>query len=45
VLAAIASIDAVAAEHQVAYQAFIEKFCPLDDGKAGARACDRIFGG
>jgi CDP-glycerol glycerophosphotransferase len=45
VLAAIANIDAVAAEHQVAYQAFIEKFCPLDDGKAGARACDRIFGG
>jgi CDP-glycerol glycerophosphotransferase len=45
VLAAIANIDAVTADHQVAYQAFIEKFCPLDDGKAGARACDRIFGG
>ena len=24
---------------------FTAKFCPLDDGKAGSRACDRIFGG
>jgi CDP-glycerol glycerophosphotransferase len=45
VIAAIADIDAVAARHSVAYAAFTAKFCPLDDGKASARACDRLFGG
>ncbi|HEY7146066.1 MAG TPA: bifunctional glycosyltransferase family 2 protein/CDP-glycerol:glycerophosphate glycerophosphotransferase [Streptosporangiaceae bacterium] len=42
---AIAGIDSVAASHRGAYAAFTAKYCPLDDGKAGARACDRIFGG
>jgi hypothetical protein len=28
-----------------AYDAFTVRFCPLDDGKAASRACDRIFGG
>jgi CDP-glycerol glycerophosphotransferase len=45
VVAAIGDIDAVAAAHRAAYAAFTAKFCPLDDGKAAARACDRIFGG
>jgi len=45
VLAAIRNIDSAAAEHASAYRKFTEKFCPLDDGKAGSRACDRIFGG
>ena len=45
VVSAIADIDAVASAHRAAYQAFTAKFCPLDDGKAAARACDRIFGG
>jgi CDP-glycerol glycerophosphotransferase len=45
VVSAIADIDAVATAHRAAYQAFTAKFCPLDDGKAAARACDRIFGG
>jgi CDP-glycerol glycerophosphotransferase len=45
VTAAIAGIGPVMASHRAAYAAFTAKFCPLDDGKAGARACDRIFGG
>jgi len=45
VVSAIAGIDAVASAHRPAYEAFTAKFCPLDDGKAAARACDRIFGG
>jgi len=43
VLAAIGNIDSAAGQYRAAYQKFKEKFCPLDDGKAGARACDRIF--
>jgi CDP-glycerol glycerophosphotransferase len=45
VVAAVADLDAVAERYQARYEAFAAKFCPLDDGKAGARACDRIFGG
>jgi CDP-glycerol glycerophosphotransferase (TagB/SpsB family) len=26
-----------------AYARFTEEFCPLDDGHAAARLCDRIF--
>ena len=44
VIAAIGDIGTTAEQHRGAYQKFTEKFCPLDDGKAGARACDRIFG-
>jgi CDP-glycerol glycerophosphotransferase len=43
VLAAIGNIDSAAAGDRSAYRKFTEKFCPLDDGKAGSRACDRIF--
>jgi CDP-glycerol glycerophosphotransferase len=42
VIAAIGDIDTVAATHAAAYEAFAAKFCPLDDGKAGARVCDRL---
>jgi CDP-glycerol glycerophosphotransferase len=42
---AIAGLDSVAASYRAAYAAFAAKYCPLDDGKAGARACERIFGG
>jgi CDP-glycerol glycerophosphotransferase len=45
VIDALGNLDAVAARHADAYAAFTGKFCPLDDGKAAARACDRIFGG
>ncbi|MGO9161511.1 MAG: CDP-glycerol glycerophosphotransferase family protein [Streptosporangiaceae bacterium] len=44
VAAAIRDIGAVGDQYRGAYSAFAAKFCPLDDGKAGARACDRIFG-
>jgi len=44
VISAIGDIDTLATQHAAAYQAFTAKFCPLDDGKAGARVCDRLFG-
>jgi CDP-glycerol glycerophosphotransferase len=45
VLAAVRDVDAMAAGYGTAYQAFAAKYCPLDDGKAGARVCDRLFAG
>ncbi len=45
VVAALADLDAVAAKYREAQDAFRASFCPLDDGKASARACDRIFKG
>jgi len=45
VLAALGDTGAVAARYADAYRAFTTRFCPLDDGKAAARACDAIFGG
>jgi CDP-glycerol glycerophosphotransferase len=44
VLATVKDLGTVAAQYRDRYEAFAERFCPLDDGKAGARACDRIFG-
>jgi CDP-glycerol glycerophosphotransferase (TagB/SpsB family) len=43
VVAALADIDSVASKYAAAHAAFTARFCPLDDGKASARACDRIF--
>ena len=43
VLAAVKDTDAATAGYASAYQAFAAKYCPLDDGKAGARVCDRLF--
>jgi CDP-glycerol glycerophosphotransferase len=43
VIEAIRDVDAIAAEHRDAYQRFTARFCSLDDGKAGARVCDRVF--
>jgi CDP-glycerol glycerophosphotransferase len=43
VLAAVAGAGDVAAGYRDSYQAFAAKYCPLDDGKAGARVCDRLF--
>jgi CDP-glycerol glycerophosphotransferase len=45
VIAALTDAERVAAGYQDAYSAFAAKYCPLDDGKAGARVCDRLFGG
>ena len=44
VVSALADLDAVAAKYEGARAAFTARFCPLDDGKASVRACDRIFG-
>jgi CDP-glycerol glycerophosphotransferase len=43
VIAALKDIDAVAASYRDTYQRFAAMFCSLDDGKAGARVCDRVF--
>jgi CDP-glycerol glycerophosphotransferase len=43
VIAALSDIDAVAASYRDSYQQFVARFCPLDDGKASARVCDRLF--
>jgi CDP-glycerol glycerophosphotransferase len=45
VIDAIGRLGSVSAQYQDAYAAFVAKYCPLDDGKAGARVCDRVFGG
>ena len=44
VLAAIADLDTTGSDQAAAYQAFVTKYCPLDDGKAAARVCERLFG-
>ncbi|MBV9208941.1 MAG: bifunctional glycosyltransferase family 2 protein/CDP-glycerol:glycerophosphate glycerophosphotransferase [Actinobacteria bacterium] len=44
VIEAVRDADSVAASCRDAYQRFAGKFCSLDDGKAGARVCDRLFG-
>jgi CDP-glycerol glycerophosphotransferase len=43
VIAALRDIAGVAAEYQALYAAFAAKYCPLDDGKAAGRVCDRLF--
>jgi len=43
VLAAVRDAEAVKAGHEQAYRAFAAKYCALDDGKAAARICDRLF--
>jgi CDP-glycerol glycerophosphotransferase len=41
---AIRDIDAAVAGHKERYDAFVDRFCPLDDGHAAARTVDRVFG-
>jgi CDP-glycerol glycerophosphotransferase len=43
VIAAVRDVDAVAASYREAYERFAARFASLDDGKAGARVCDRVF--
>jgi CDP-glycerol glycerophosphotransferase len=45
VLAALADTDGTVARYRDSYEAFAAKYCPLDDGKAGGRVCDRLFAG
>ncbi|WP_017571655.1 CDP-glycerol glycerophosphotransferase family protein, partial [Nocardiopsis halotolerans] len=44
VISALLDIDEVARESEASYRAFVERFCPLDDGYAAARVVDRVFG-
>ncbi|MFC6885883.1 MULTISPECIES: bifunctional glycosyltransferase/CDP-glycerol:glycerophosphate glycerophosphotransferase [Actinomadura] len=41
---AIRDVDAATAGHQDRYKAFVERFCPLDDGHAAARTVDQVLG-
>ncbi|MEU5992258.1 bifunctional glycosyltransferase family 2 protein/CDP-glycerol:glycerophosphate glycerophosphotransferase [Spirillospora sp. NPDC047418] len=40
---AIRDVEDVCAGHKSRYEAFVGRFCPLDDGKAASRAVDRLF--
>jgi CDP-glycerol glycerophosphotransferase len=44
VFSALADVDAVTGSYAGAYKRFVDKFCSLDDGRAAARVCDRLFG-
>ncbi|MFE3457468.1 CDP-glycerol glycerophosphotransferase family protein [Nocardiopsis aegyptia] len=44
VIGALQDIDRVAEEHRGTYRAFVDQFCPLDDGHAAERVVDRVFG-
>ncbi|MGW9636639.1 CDP-glycerol glycerophosphotransferase family protein [Nocardiopsis alba] len=44
VIASLLDIDEVARNSEDSYRAFVEQFCPLDDGHAAARVVDRVFG-
>jgi CDP-glycerol glycerophosphotransferase len=43
VLAAVRDAGGVADSYRAAYRRFAATYCPLDDGKAAARVCDRLF--
>jgi CDP-glycerol glycerophosphotransferase len=43
VIAAVRDAGAIAASYRDAYERFAARFASLDDGKAGARVCDRVF--
>ncbi|RCV52716.1 bifunctional glycosyltransferase/CDP-glycerol:glycerophosphate glycerophosphotransferase [Marinitenerispora sediminis] len=45
VIASVLGIDEVAGSYADRYRAFVDQFCPLDDGRAAARVVDRVFGG
>jgi CDP-glycerol glycerophosphotransferase len=45
VIAAVRDAGPVAASYRDAYERFAARFASLDDGKAGARVCDRLFSG
>ncbi|MGH3236032.1 MAG: CDP-glycerol glycerophosphotransferase family protein, partial [Streptosporangiaceae bacterium] len=44
VIEAVRDIDSVAVSYRDAYRRFAARFSSLDDGKAAARICDRLFG-
>lgn len=42
-IAAIKDVDSIGAAYAERYDRFVEKFCPLDDGRASARVVDALF--
>ncbi|GAA1780038.1 bifunctional glycosyltransferase family 2 protein/CDP-glycerol:glycerophosphate glycerophosphotransferase [Actinomadura chokoriensis] len=40
---AIRDVEGACTGHKSRYEAFVDRFCPLDDGKAASRAVDRVF--
>ncbi|MWA07461.1 glycosyltransferase [Actinomadura sp. LD22] len=42
VIAAIRDIDTISADYKASYDAFVERFCAFDDGRAAARVADRL---
>ncbi|ASU56671.1 bifunctional glycosyltransferase/CDP-glycerol:glycerophosphate glycerophosphotransferase [Nocardiopsis dassonvillei] len=44
VIDSIRDIDGVQEAHRERYEAFVNQFCPLDDGKAAARVVEQVFG-
>ncbi|OOC56758.1 MULTISPECIES: bifunctional glycosyltransferase/CDP-glycerol:glycerophosphate glycerophosphotransferase [Nocardiopsis] len=44
VVDAVRDIDRVQDTHRARYEAFVNQFCPLDDGKAAARVVEQVFG-
>ncbi|MFD6953405.1 CDP-glycerol--glycerophosphate glycerophosphotransferase [Nocardiopsis sp. TSRI0078] len=43
VIEAIRGADEVGSRYKDRYEAFVDRFCPLDDGKAAKRIVDRVF--
>ncbi|MEU5883238.1 bifunctional glycosyltransferase family 2 protein/CDP-glycerol:glycerophosphate glycerophosphotransferase [Spirillospora sp. NPDC047279] len=41
---AIREIDVTSAQYEARYKDFVDRFCPLDDGRAAARVVDEVFG-
>ncbi|GHC73258.1 hypothetical protein GCM10007079_07030 [Nocardiopsis terrae] len=44
VIDAVRDVDRVRKAHEDRYGAFVDQFCPLDDGKAASRVVEQVFG-
>ncbi|WP_192809520.1 bifunctional glycosyltransferase/CDP-glycerol:glycerophosphate glycerophosphotransferase [Actinomadura rudentiformis] len=44
-IGAIRNVDEAAADHELRYKNFVDRFCPLDDGHAAARVIEKVFPG
>ncbi|MGW5876715.1 bifunctional glycosyltransferase/CDP-glycerol:glycerophosphate glycerophosphotransferase [Nocardiopsis terrae] len=44
VIDAVRDVDRVQKAHEGRYKAFVDQFCPLDDGKAASRVVEHVFG-
>jgi CDP-glycerol glycerophosphotransferase len=43
VIRALLGLDAVADGYRARYEAFVDSYCPLDDGEASVRVVERVF--